>query len=311
MKKFLSLFKEAFGGWKNDKATVWSASLAYYTVFSIGPLLLVTISILGFIFAKSDIEKIITGQLSDLIGTRGAKFFESVANQTQKPSSSVIGTVIGTITLVLGATGVFGQLKQMLNYIWGVKTKPRAGLWGLVRDRLLNFSMLGAILFIIIVSLIASTVISSLSPLLNSLLPFSPVLIEIINFLMSLLVLTVLFQFIFKILPDAQTKWSHVLPGAVITSILFTIGKTVLGIYIGRTGVVSAYGAAGSLIALLVWVYYSTQILFFGAELSKAYTLQKTGKIVPGKFGVLDDDQAMKNSLSKKRDKEIKAKRAI
>lgn len=293
-KLFFSLFKEAFKEWNKDKASVWSASLAYYTVFSIGPLLLLIISILSILISRSDVEHVITGQLSDLVGARGASFFESVARQSQSTSSGIIGTIIGFGTLILGATGVFGQMKQMLNYIWGIKTKPRAGIWGLIRDRLLNFAMLGAILFIILVSLLASTVITSFGTYVSDLLPFAPWILETINFLLSLAILTLLFQFIFKILPDAQIKWDHVLPGAVLTAILFTIGKTLLGYYIGSSGAVSAYGAAGSLIILLLWVYYAGQILFFGAEFSKAYTLQKVGKITPGKYGTFDENQAVK-----------------
>lgn len=291
---FFSLLKEAFTEWNKDKASVWSASLAYYTVFSIGPLLLVIISILGILVSTSDVEKTITGQLSDLVGARGASFFESVARQSQSKSSGIIGTIIGVITLILGATGVFGQMKQMLNYIWGVKTKPRAGIWGLIRDRLLNFAMLGAILFIILASLLASTAITSLGTYVSDLLPLSPWILEIINFLLSLAILTLLFQFIFKILPDALIKWDHVLPGAILTAVLFTIGKTILGYYIGTSGAVSAYGAAGSLIILLLWVYYAGQILFFGAEFAKAYTLRKVGRITPGKYGAFDEDQAIK-----------------
>ncbi len=303
LKLFFSLLKEAFKEWNKDKASVWSASLAYYTIFSIGPLLLVIISILSILISRTDVEQTITGQLSDLVGARGANFFESVARQSQSTQSGIIGTVIGFITLILGATGVFGQMKQMLNYIWGIKTKPRAGVWGLIRDRLLNFAMLGAILFIILVSLLASTVITSLGTYVSDLLPFAPWILETLNFLLSLAILTLLFQFIFKILPDAQIKWDHVLPGALLTSILFTIGKTILGFYIGTSGAVSAYGAAGSLIVLLLWVYYAGQILFFGAEFSKAYTLRKIGKIIPGKYGALDENQAVKINGSDEEEK--------
>ena len=306
LSSFLTLLKQAFQGWQKDNANVWCAALAYFTVFSLGPLLLVVISIVGLIFSKTSLEKEVYGQIQGLTGPEGAKMLETVIQHTKKPSSSFPGTIIGIITLVLGAAGVFGQLQQMLNTIWGVKQKPKSGIFNLIRSRLLNISMIGVIAFLLLVSLIASTIIAGVGTYLVHLLPFSSVILEVINAILSFIIITVLFAFIMKILPDVQIKWKNVWIGSMITALLFTVGKTAIGIYIGHSGVFSEYGAAASLIVLLLWVYYSSLILFFGVEFTKFYSLMRAEKILPNEFSVL---AAKETATEKKTQKETPAKK--
>lgn len=284
---FLSLLKQTVIGWQKDNATVWSAALAYYTVFSLGPLLLLIISIVGLVFSKSSLESNIHIQLEGLLGNNGANMLITLIQHTKKPSADIVGAIIGFITLLLGASGVFGQLQQMLNAIWGVTQKPKSGVIALITSRLLNFSMVGVIAFLLVVSLVASSIISGIGTFFSHILPFSSIVLESIDSLISFIIITVLFAFILKVLPDVQIKWKAVWWGALLTSLLFTVGKTIIGIYIGHSGVSSTYGAAAALIILLLWVYYSTQILFFGIEFTKAYTLMTEKKIIPSKYAVL------------------------
>lgn len=291
MKKHVALFfrlaKQSLQGCKKDNATVWCAALAYYTVFSVGPLLLLVISIIGLILNKVSVEQNIDAQIQGLLGYSGASLIISVMQHAKNQSAGVIGTVIGSITLILGAAGIFGQLQQMLNTIWGVTQKPKSGMKALIRSRILNFSMIGVIAFLLLVSLIASTAISGIGTFFSHYLPTSPLILEIFNFIISFIVITFLFGLILKVLPDVQIKWRNVWTGAIITSLLFTIGKAVIGIYIGHSGIASEYGAAASIVVLLIWVYYSSQILFLGAEFTKAYTINRGDTIIPSEYSVL------------------------
>lgn len=302
MKHFFILLKQSFSSWKKDNATVWCAAIAYYTLFSLGPLLLLIISVIGLLFTKTSIEKDVYSQLQGLLGNNGANMLHTLIQRTEKPSASFTGTIIGTIILIVGAAGVFGQLQQMLNKIWNVKQKPKTGIMPLVFNRILSFSMIGVIAFLFLVSLIASTTIASIATYFDRLLPFSPILLGSIDVIFSFCIITLLFAFIIKVLPDVQIPWRNVWIGSLLTSLLFTIGKELIGLYIGHNDVVSEYGAAGSLIVLLLWVYYSSQILFFGTEFTKQYMLAKGGKIIPSKYAVLNTP-ITKTDHQKKRDK--------
>ncbi len=286
MNYYFSLFKKAFSEWQQDRASVWSAALAYYSVFSLGPLLFVIISLMGVFLSRQTLEQNVYSQLNGLLGPSSANLVKGIVEHSQKPSTGIIGTSIGIVTLVLGAIGVFGQLKQMLNYVWGVKQSPRAGVFNLIRDRFLNISMLGVIAFLLLISLVASAALSTMATYFQGLLPLSPLLLEALNVVVSLVVISFLFAFIFKILPDVQLKWRDVWQGAVITAVFFVIGKTAIGLYIGNSGISSSYGAAASLIIILLWVYYSAQILIFGAEVTKVKTLEAGRKVKPNDFAV-------------------------
>ncbi len=300
----VSLIKKTFQGWQQDNASVWCAALAYYTVFSFGPLLLVVISILGLVYSRANLEENITIQMQALLGREGASLLQTVMHHTKKPTTSMIGTVIGAMTLVLGAAGVFGQLQQMLNNIWGVTQKPKSGIAAFIRSRLLNFTMIGVVAFLLLVSLVASTIIVALSKFLNTILPFSPMLLEIFDFLFSFFLTTLLFAFILKVLPDVQIKWRNVWSGAILTSLLFTIGKFLISVYIGHSGIASEFGAAASLIVLLLWVYYASNILFLGVEFTKQVTLLLDKEIVPSEFSELANQQALPEKTSKKQERE-------
>ncbi len=290
---FFTLFKQSFSGWNKDQATVWCAALAYYTLFSIGPLLLIILSIVGFVFSKNNLEANIFGQIESLLGSDGAKMMESVIANSKNTSSSILGLVSGLITLALGAIGVFAQLQQMLNKIWGVTQKPKSGLMPFIESRLLNLSLVGVIAFLLLVSLLISTFIASIGTYFKYLLPFSPFILESINLITSFVVISILFGFILKVLPDVELKFKDVWLGAILTSVLFTVGKTLIGLYIGNNGVASSFGAAGSIIVLLLWVYYSSQILFFGAEFTKFHFLSQGRKIKPSKYSILNEEAKM------------------
>lgn len=289
MKDFFLLLKETFFRWKDDNAQLWCASLAYYTVFSLAPLLLITISIAGLVLGRSNVQYQIYSQLNGLIGQNGTQLISTMIQHSSKTSTNIFAAVVGFLTLLLGASGVFGQLKQSLNHIWRVKTNPRSGLWGIVRDRLVNFSMLLVIGFLLLISLVASAAITVITSFFNHILPLPGFALEIMNFVVSLIIISILFASIFKILPDIKIRWKYVWPGAITTSLLFTIGKTLIGLYIGNSSMTSTYGAAASLAILLVWVYYAAQILFFGAEFTKAYALHYGYTITPSEFAVKAD----------------------
>lgn len=284
-----SFFKRSFTGWLSDEATVWCAALAYYTVFSLGPLLLIVTSVGSLAFSQASIEKEIHDQMQDLMGNEGAKMLDTMIAHTKMPGSKggILGTIFGILTLLLSAIGGFSQLQGMLNHIWGVTTKRKKGILNLIRSRLLNFSMVGVIAFLLFLSLIASTAITFVGRYLGNYVTIPSIYLESVDFLSSFAIITLLFAFIFKILPDVQIKWRNVWMGAVITSLLFTIGKTGIGLYISHSDPASGYGAAASLIILLLWIYYSSLILFLGAEFTKTLTVMRGEKIIPKAFSTL------------------------
>ena len=289
-----TLLKNTFTSWNKDKASMFGAALAYFTVFSLSPLLLVVISLVGLFFGHASTQKQILDQLSGFLGSDTAKTIATMLKHSNKPSTSIISSIIGIVTLLLGATGVFGQLKEALNFMWHVEKKPSAGIWGMIHDKILSFSMLLVIGFLLIVSLIASSALSAVGTFMQGILPFPAFILEIINFIISFGVITVLFALIYKYLPDVLTPWKYAWGGAVIAALLFTIGKTVIGIYIGHSGLTSTYGSSASIIVILLWVYYSVQILFFGAEFVKNYAVATRERIVPVKDAAFTNQSIVK-----------------
>ena len=270
------MLAEAFLGFRRDNAPRLGAALAYYTLFSMAPLLIVAIALAGMIFGQEAAQGQIVGQLRDLLGDAGARALEDMIENSRKPSAGILATTTALFTLFLGATGVFGELKGALNIIWNVpEDRQSEGILhigvGLIRDRLLSFAMVLAVGFLLLVSLVVSAVAGAAGGVLARLWPDSGSALQIVNNVSSLVVITALFALIFKFLPDTRIAWGDVWMGAALTSILFTAGKYVLGLYLGRSSVASVYGAAGSVIVLIVWVYYAAQIFFFGAELTQAY----------------------------------------
>ena len=281
-KEVFSLLKTTFFEWLDDQAPMLGAALAYYTVFSLAPLLIIAIGMAGLVFGAEAAQGQIFEQLRGLLGDAGGKAMEElVQSASAEPKTGVVATVIGFVTLLFGASGVFGQLQASLNIIWGVQPKPGRGILGVIRDRILSFGFILVVGFLLLVSLLLTAAIAFVGKQFGTMVPGMEALIQLFNSMLSLAVITLLFAMMFKILPDANIAWRDVWIGAFITALLFTLGKFALGFYLGRSGVASSYGAAGSLIVLLVWVYYSSQIVFFGAEFAQVYANRFGSRVTP------------------------------
>jgi membrane protein len=271
-KEVISVLKETFSEWMNDQAPTLGAALAYYTVFSLAPLLVISISIAGLAFGKEAAEGQTFDQLRGLLGEESGRAMQVIVqNASQQPGTGVLATIVGFAALLFGASGVFGQLQTSLNAIWGVQPKPGRGFLGIVRDRILSFGFILVVGFLLLVSLLLTAAISFAGQRFGEMIVGMEAVVQLLNTILSLAVITLLFAMMFKFLPDAKIAWRDVWIGAFITALLFTIGKFALGFYLGRSGAASSYGAAGSLIVLLLWVYYSSQIVFLGAELTQVY----------------------------------------
>ena len=263
------LLKQTFSEWLEDKAPQLGAALAYYTVFSLAPLVLVLLAIVGLIFRNDPggAWNKITEQMSYFLDKSAVEVVQNIAQKAAQPNKSLVATIIGILLALFGASGVFGQLQDALNTIWGVKAKPGGGIWGFLRSRFLSFTMVGGVCFLLLVSLTLEIVLKGFSHYIQGVLPGGIVIAMAAYWIFDLAVIILLFAIIFKFLPDAKIQWRDVWIGAAITAVFFAIGKWALGLYLGSGGAASAYGAASSLITLLLWVYYSSQILLFGAEL--------------------------------------------
>ena len=278
----LSLLKQTASEWMEDDAPSLGAALAYYTVFSLAPLMTIAIAMAGFFFGKEAAQGQIFDELRVLLGEEGGKAVEEmVQSANAQPTAGVVATIISVIVLLFGASGVFGQLQASLNTIWGVKPKPGRGVLGMIQDRLLSFGFTLVVGFLLLVSLLLTAGIALVADWVGGLMPGSETLAQLLNVVFSLAMITLLFAMIFKFLPDAKIAWRDVWVGAFLTALLFTIGKFALGLYLGKSGVASSYGAAGSLIVLLLWVYYSSQILFFGAEFTQVYANRFGSRVAP------------------------------
>ena len=289
MKKLLSnlptIFKLTYQGWKEDRASRLSAALAYYTIFSLAPMLVIVIAITSLLWEADVVRQQILNQVQGLVGSEGSDFIAGMITNTGTPARDIFATIIGIITLLFGALGVFNELHNSLNIIWGVEEEKTKGFFQTIKkviiDRLLSFTMILGIGFLLLVSLVISTGISAVQETIGNIFPFSELILQIINLVVSIGVITVLFALMFKFLPDAEIAWRDVWLGAFVTALLFSIGKTAIGIYLGNSAVASSFGAAGSLILLLLWIYYSAQILFFGAEFTQVYANKYGSKIAP------------------------------
>ncbi|MDQ5854513.1 MAG: YihY/virulence factor BrkB family protein [Chloroflexota bacterium] len=286
------LLKETYNDWSEDKAPRLGASLAYYTVFSLAPLLLIIISIAGLAFGQEAVEGRIVGQLGGLVGQDSAEAIQSMIQSARKPQTGVFATGIGLATLLFGASGVFGALHDALNTIWEVEPKPGRGVLGMIRDRFVSFTMVLGVGFLLMVGLVVSAGLAAVSTYLGGLLPFPSFVLQLLNIIISFGGITLLLAMIYKILPDVEIRWNDVWIGAAVTALLFTIGRFALGLYLGRGTFGSAYGVAGSLIIVLLWVYYSAQILFFGAEFTQVYANKYGSRVVPAPDAVPVTEEA-------------------
>jgi membrane protein len=286
MKSFFSnlahLLKLAYQGWTEDNASRLSAALAYYTIFSLAPLLVIVIAITGLIWDAGAVRAQILSQVQGLVGAEGADFVASLMANTGGTGEGILTLLLGILTLLFGALGVFNELHTSLNIIWNIKVEKPKGFWESLKkvllDRLLSFTMILGIGFLLLVSLVVTAGLSATQETLGNAFPMSELLLQIVNLVISVGVITVLFALIYKFLPDARIAWRDVWMGAFVTSVLFSLGKTVIGIYLGNSAVASTFGAAGSLVLLLLWIYYSAQILFFGAEFTQVYANRSGSK---------------------------------
>jgi membrane protein len=280
-----NLLKDTFREWREDGANRLAAALAYYTTFSLAPLLVLIIAIAGLAGGREAAQTQTMTQVEDLLGTEGREFVEGMIDSASRPTTGLTATIIGAVTLFFGALGVFGELQNSLNTIWEVKPKPAKGPVDAVQrfivKRLLSFTMVLGIGFLLLASLVVSAAISAFAGYIGTRWPLADFWLELINFLISFLVVTVLFAMIFKFLPEIKIAWKDVWLGAAVTSVLFSLGKFLIGLYLGRSEVGTTFGAAGSLAILLIWIYYSAQILFFGAEFTQVYANRYGSRIVP------------------------------
>jgi len=263
-----NITKDAAGEWVNDKATKLAASLAYYTAFSLAPLLILMVAILSFIYGQSAAQGRVADQMQRLIGGRAANATQEMVKHASQQGGGTLATILSIAIILFSASGVFGELQDSMNVIWGVQPKPGRGFMDVVKDRFFSMAMVFGIIFLLLVSLVISTLVSAMSTRMTGSVH---IVARAIDVIVSIGVIAVLFMMLFKFLPDVKVRWRDVVFAGILTSVLFTIGKYLLGLYLGRSSTTSAYGAAGSFAALLLWVYYSAQILFFGAEFSKAY----------------------------------------
>ena len=283
----LNLLKTTFIEWSRDKCPQLGAALAYYTIFSLAPLILVLLAVFGFVYGSNEQARDkIMDQLRYLIDPSGLKVIQDIANTTANSKAGILATVIGILLGLFGASGIFGQLQDALNTIWSVKPKPGQGIWSFVRARFLSFAMVGGICFLLLVSLTVESWLNGLHSYLQSILPAGHYLGLGIFYIFDLAIVILLFAMLFRFLPDARIAWRDVWTGAILTAIFFTIGKFLLGIYLSSGAAGSAYGAASSLITLLIWFFYSAQIFLFGAEFTKVYANTCGSQVEPEEHAV-------------------------
>ena len=274
LRRWISLLRSTWNGYSSDNVPRLGAALSYYTAFSLASLIVIATAIAAFFLGGQAVNDEVGSTLRGTIGENGAKAVHDMAASANQSGGGAIATALGIIALILGASGVFVELQSSLNTIWGVEPKPYRGIWGVIRNRILSLTMVICTGFLLLVSLLVSAFLSGTGKFLSGALPGGEVLWFVINAVASFAIISIMFGLIFKYVPDVKIAWRDVWIGAVVTGGLFTIGKSLLGLYLGRSSVASAYGAAGSLAIVLLWVYYVSQIVFFGAEFTKAYALQ-------------------------------------
>jgi membrane protein len=274
--------------WLQDKAPQLGAALAYYTVFSLAPLILVLLAIVGVIFRDdpAGVWSKLTEQMSYFLDKSAVDVVQNIAQKASQPGKSTLATIIGVALALFGASGVFGQLQDALNTVWGVKAKPGLGIWGFLRSRFLSFAMVAGVCFLLMVSLAIEAVLKGFSHYIQTAIPGGLTIAVSVYLIFDFAVITTLFAMIFKILPDVKTQWRDMWIGAAMTAVFFLIGKWALGLYLGSGTASSAYGAASSLITLLLWIYYSSQILLFGAEFTQVYASEFGASLEPSKYAV-------------------------
>jgi membrane protein len=304
------LLKESFTGFSDDKVVKMSGSLAYFTVFSIGPMLIVIIFLADLFYGREAVEGTVYGQIKGFVGSDAAAQIQEIIKNASLSGKSRVTATIGFITLLIGATTVFAEIQDSINTIWNLKTKTEKGFLKMLLNRLLSFSIVVSMAFILLVSLIVNGIMEALGNRLLHMFPHvAVVLIYIVNLLLTFGVITLLFAIIFKVLPDARIRWKDIWTGALVTAALFMIGKFGITLYISKSNIGTTYGTAGSLVVLLLWIYYSAIILYFGAEFTKAYAATYGHRIYPNQYAVWikhveveEDGGTLKQQLQKKKE---------
>ncbi len=285
--KIFQFIKTVFGEFSDSGGMKFAASLAYYTVFALAPMLVLIISIFGRIFGRDAVTKQLFGQINGLVGNEAATQIQDMIKNVRLSGDSIFAIILSSVLVIIAATGIFGDVQDSINKIWGLKAKPKKAWWKLILNRIISFSMIISIGFIMLISLAMNYIVSLFSDYLKNRIPGSGALfIEIVNHLLAFIISTFIFALIFKVLPDAKIKWRDVIRGAILTSILFTLGKLGIGYYIGKTDL-SVYGAAAAIIIVMLWVYYSAIIIYLGAAFTKVYVSKDgTSRIQPNQYAV-------------------------
>ena len=265
------LLKDTYSEWRADNASRLGAALAFYSLFSMAPLLIIVISIAGLVFGRDAAQGRVIEQLQGLVGAEAARSIETIIGTARAPAASVLTAAAGIVALLLGASGAFGELQAALNVIWNAPPRPAQAIPQLIKDRFLSFTMVLGTGFLLLVSLVISAALAALNDSLARLTDVSPSALQAVHVVISFAITALLFAMIFKQLPDVRIAWADVWIGAAVTALFFTVGRLLIGLYLGRSSLASTYGAAGSVVILLLWVYYSAQILFFGAEFTQVY----------------------------------------
>lgn len=271
IKRFYALVKQTVTNWLDDYAPSMGAAIAFYTVFSLAPLLIIVIGIAGFFWGREAAQGQLLDQVSAMVGAEGGKAVESVVLGAQEPAQGIAATVISVVMLVIGATTVFSELQSALDRIWKVNAKKQSGIWALIRARLLSFGLILTLAFLLLVSLVVSTLLAALGSWVGGGIPGWGVLLQAVNEAITLGILTLLFAMIYRFMPQVSVAWRDVWAGAFVTAVMFEIGKFLIGLYMAKASVASSYAAAGSLVIVLIWVYYAAQVFLLGAEFTRVY----------------------------------------
>jgi len=287
LKKYFHVLKEAAQGFSQDNCAKLSAALSYYTIFAIGPMFVIVISLSAVFYGRDAVQGKLYGQIKDVIGSDAALQVQDIIKNSQHSNRGLVGTIIGTVILVIGATGIFTEIQDSINFIWSLRAKPKRGIVKYLINRLLSFSLIVSLGFLLIVSLVVSALLDLLSDRLTHYFPHTTVYIFlVVNFILIFTIISLLFAIIFKVLPDGKIKWKDAFIGAGFTAVLFIIGKAAISFYLGRSNLGATYGTAASVIIILTWVYYTSLILYFGAEFTKSFALEYGGGIIPNETAV-------------------------
>jgi len=275
------LVKQTSSDFVDDEGPRLAAALAYYSLLSLAPLIVLAVSAAGFLLDEEAARGSIARELASVVGPDAAVSIQTIVQHAKAPASGIIGSIFGIVVLLFGASGVFGELQSALNKVWEVAPKPGRGLLGIVKDRLFSFAMVTGVAFLLLVSMVLSAALAAIGHFFQNMLPGGEAVWQVVNFAISLVAVTALFALLFKSVPDARVRWHDVWIGAFVTSLLFSLGKFLIGVYLGKSGISSTYGAAGSLVLLVVWVYYSASIMLVGAEFTQVYAQRFGGRIEP------------------------------